>query len=72
MYKLPEYHTPKILRQFMKSPSLHKENLRFVPDHTEPQLLDVGNDVFTGPPGFVDPQSGRTISFTIAQDSVIM
>lgn len=45
-----------------------KENLRFVPDHTEPRLLDVGNGVFTGPSGFVDPQSGRTILFTIAQD----
>jgi len=45
-----------------------KENYKFVPDHEEPQKIDLGDSHFTGPSGFVDPKSGRTIIFTIAQD----
>ncbi|WP_246628211.1 GH32 C-terminal domain-containing protein [Paenibacillus oenotherae] len=40
---------------------------RFVPDHEEPGLIDVGDFHFTGPSGMVDPESGRTLLFTIAQ-----
>ncbi|CAM4086032.1 GH32 C-terminal domain-containing protein [Paenibacillus alkaliterrae] len=40
---------------------------RFVPDHDEPQLIDVGDFHFTGPSGMVDPRTGRNIVFTIAQ-----
>lgn len=43
------------------------ENIRFIPDHEEPKLIDFGGSVFTGPSGFVDPKTGRTILFTIAQ-----
>ncbi|QYR23922.1 GH32 C-terminal domain-containing protein [Paenibacillus sp. sptzw28] len=42
-------------------------NLRFTPDHEEPRLIDVGDVHFTGPSGMVDPATGRTILFTIAQ-----
>ncbi len=42
-------------------------NCRFIPDHEEPQLIDVGDFHFTGPSGMVDPRTGRTILFTIAQ-----
>ncbi|MCA0755991.1 GH32 C-terminal domain-containing protein [Paenibacillus sp. N4] len=41
--------------------------VRFVPDHEEPQLIDVGDFHFTGPSGMVDPRTGRNIVFTIAQ-----
>jgi beta-fructofuranosidase len=40
---------------------------RFVPDHDEPRLIDVGDFKFTGPSGMVDPRTGRSIVFTIAQ-----
>ncbi|GJM68982.1 hypothetical protein HMSSN036_11980 [Paenibacillus macerans] len=46
---------------------LDKENLTFVPDQAEPQLIDVGDFHFTGPSGMVDPKTGRKIIFTIAQ-----
>jgi len=42
-------------------------NFRFIPDQEEPQLIDVGDFHFTGPSGMVDPRTGRTILFTIAQ-----
>lgn len=42
-------------------------NLSFIPDHEEPQLIDVGDFHFTGPSGMVDPATGRNIIFTIAQ-----
>jgi len=42
---------------------------RFVPEHEEPRLIDYGDGFFTGPSGFVDPKTGRTILFTIAQGS---
>ena len=40
---------------------------RFVPDHEEPGLMDVGDFHFTGPSGMRDPRTGRTLLFTIAQ-----
>lgn len=40
---------------------------RFIPDQAEPQLIDVGDFHFTGPSGMVDPKTGRSIIFTIAQ-----
>ncbi|MGB9955288.1 GH32 C-terminal domain-containing protein [Haloferax prahovense] len=40
----------------------------FTRDHMEPRLIDEGNSHFTGPSGFVDPHTGRSILFTIAQD----
>lgn len=44
-----------------------RETFRFVPDQDEPQLIDVGDFHFTGPSGMVDPKTGRSIVFTIAQ-----
>jgi len=44
---------------------------RFVPDPDfvdNPKLLDYGNNVFTGPSGFVDPVSGKSYVFSIMQD----
>ncbi len=43
------------------------ENMEFTPDHEDPRLFDVGQH-FTGPSGMVDDE-GRTIVFSIAQDS---
>lgn len=43
------------------------ETARFIPEHEEPKLMDKGDGIFTGPSGFVDPNTGRTIVFTIAQ-----
>ncbi|MCR2803572.1 GH32 C-terminal domain-containing protein [Paenibacillus soyae] len=45
----------------------NREQMRFSPDHEEPQLIDVGDFHFTGPSGMVDPKTGRNIVFTIAQ-----
>jgi sucrose-6-phosphate hydrolase SacC (GH32 family) len=48
-----------------------KENGRFIPDEEfidNPKLLDYGNNVFTGPSGFVDPISGKSFVFSIMQD----
>ncbi|MDI4643519.1 GH32 C-terminal domain-containing protein [Cohnella hashimotonis] len=42
-------------------------HIRFVPDHEEPRLIDYGDFHFTGPSGMVDPKTGRSILFTIAQ-----
>lgn len=44
-----------------------KENLRLVPDNQEPQLMDYGKFKFSGPSGFVDPVTGKTIVFSILQ-----
>lgn len=44
---------------------------RFIPDPDflgNPHLLDYGNNVFTGPSGFVDPISGKSYIFSIMQD----
>lgn len=46
---------------------LDQDNLSFIPDLEEPQLIDVGDFHFTGPSGMVDPKTGRNIVFTIAQ-----
>ncbi|AZK45768.1 GH32 C-terminal domain-containing protein [Paenibacillus lentus] len=46
---------------------IDKQNLSFIPDEEEPQLIDVGDFHFTGPSGMVDPKTGRKIIFTIAQ-----
>ncbi|UQZ32806.1 glycoside hydrolase [Paenibacillus sp. PK3_47] len=46
---------------------LDQDNLAFLPDQEEPQLIDVGDFHFTGPSGMVDPKTGRNIVFTIAQ-----
>ena len=40
---------------------------KFVPDNPEPKLIDYGDFGFTGPSGFIDPKTNRTIVFTIAQ-----
>nr|WP_255570283.1 GH32 C-terminal domain-containing protein [Cohnella sp. CFH 77786] len=42
-------------------------NLRFVPDEEEPRQIDAGDFHFSGPSGMVDPVTGRTLLFTIAQ-----
>lgn len=42
-------------------------NLRFNPDDDEPRPIDVGDIHFTGPSGMVDPITGRSLLFTIAQ-----
>jgi len=44
-----------------------RERCRFLPDHEEPGLIDVGDFHFTGPSGMTDPKTGRTLLFTIAQ-----
>lgn len=47
-----------------------KKNGKFIPDkdfEKEPKLLDYGNNVFTGPSGFVDPVSGKSFIFSIMQ-----
>jgi len=41
---------------------------RFEPDHETPRLIDYGDFHFTGPHGMVDPETGRSLLFTIAQD----
>ncbi|MCR5231762.1 MAG: glycoside hydrolase family 32 protein, partial [Acholeplasmatales bacterium] len=44
---------------------------RFTPDESfgkNPRLFDYGNNVFTGPSGFVDPVSGNTYIMSIMQD----
>ncbi|MFD1775873.1 GH32 C-terminal domain-containing protein [Paenibacillus rhizophilus] len=43
------------------------ETCRFTPDDEEPGLIDVGDFHFTGPSGMVDPRTGRSLVFTIAQ-----
>ncbi|MBB3221192.1 GH32 C-terminal domain-containing protein [Pseudoduganella umbonata] len=43
------------------------ETARFTPDLEAPRVFDVGQGHFSGPSGFVDPKTGRTIVFSIAQ-----
>lgn len=43
------------------------DRCRFVPDREEPEIIDVGDFHFTGPSGMVDPKTGRSLLFTIAQ-----
>ena len=45
-----------------------RKNFRFIPDNEKPEKIDIGDSHFTGPSGFVDPKTGRTIIFTITQD----
>lgn len=40
---------------------------RFKPDSEAPRTFDVGQGHFSGPSGFVDPKTGRSIVFSIAQ-----
>jgi sucrose-6-phosphate hydrolase SacC (GH32 family) len=40
---------------------------RFMPDVEAPRTFDVGQRHFSGPSGFVDPKTGRSIVFSIAQ-----
>jgi sucrose-6-phosphate hydrolase SacC (GH32 family) len=40
---------------------------RFIPDSEAPRVFDLGEGHFSGPSGFVDPKTGRTIVFSIAQ-----
>ena len=40
---------------------------RFIPDSEAPRVFDVGQGHFSGPSGMVDPKTGRTIVFSIAQ-----
>jgi sucrose-6-phosphate hydrolase SacC (GH32 family) len=40
---------------------------RFTPDVEAPRTFDVGQRHFSGPSGFVDPKTGRSIVFSIAQ-----
>ncbi|QBE65878.1 GH32 C-terminal domain-containing protein [Pseudoduganella lutea] len=40
---------------------------RFAPDSEAPRVFDLGEGHFSGPSGFVDPKTGRTIVFSIAQ-----
>lgn len=40
---------------------------RFIPDSEAPRVFDLGEGHFSGPSGFVDPRTGRSIVFSIAQ-----
>lgn len=40
---------------------------RFTPDVEAPRTFDLGQGHFSGPSGFVDPKTGRSIVFSIAQ-----
>ena len=40
---------------------------RFKPDSEAPRVFDVGQGHFSGPSGFIDPKTGRSILFSIAQ-----
>ncbi|HEX8403513.1 MAG TPA: GH32 C-terminal domain-containing protein [Duganella sp.] len=40
---------------------------RFKPDSEAPRVFDFGQGHFSGPSGFVDPKTGRSIVFSIAQ-----
>lgn len=40
---------------------------RFTPDSEAPRVFDLGQGHFSGPSGFVDPKTGRTIVMSIAQ-----
>lgn len=40
---------------------------RFIPDSEAPRVFDLGEGHFSGPSGFVDPGTGRSIVFSIAQ-----
>ena len=43
------------------------DSARFVPDSEAPRVFDLGQGHFSGPSGFVDPNTGRSIVMSIAQ-----
>ena len=43
------------------------DSSRFTADHDAPRVFDIGKGHFTGPSGFLDPKTGRSIVFSIAQ-----
>lgn len=43
-----------------------KKQYKFVPDFEEPQYFNYGEGTYIGPSGFIDPESGRAILYTIA------
>jgi sucrose-6-phosphate hydrolase SacC (GH32 family) len=43
------------------------ERARFIPDSEAPRVFDLGQGHFSGPSGFVDPRTGRSIVMSIAQ-----
>jgi sucrose-6-phosphate hydrolase SacC (GH32 family) len=43
------------------------DSARFTPDSEAPRVFDLGQGHFSGPSGFVDPRTGRTIVMSIAQ-----
>lgn len=46
-----------------------KQNYRFVPDYNgAPKRMDYGRNVFTGPSGFIDPNTNMVTIFSIMQD----
>lgn len=46
-----------------------KENYRFIPDwNGAPKRMDYGRNVFTGPSGFIDPNTNMVTIFSIMQD----
>lgn len=45
----------------------NKETCRFVADFADPRRIDYGKNVFTGPSGFVDPNTGEATMFSIMQ-----
>lgn len=44
-----------------------KTSMRFIPDSLEPKLMDYGKFKFSGPSGFVDPVTNKSIVFSILQ-----
>lgn len=44
-----------------------KNTCRFTPDFADPRRMDYGQNIFTGPSGFIDPVSGETTMFSIMQ-----
>ncbi len=45
-----------------------KTTYKFTPDFEEPKRIDYGNNVFTGPSAFIDPNTGNITMFSIIQD----
>jgi len=43
------------------------DEARFILDSEAPRVFDLGENHFSGPSGFVDPKTGRSIVFSIAQ-----
>lgn len=44
-----------------------KTNCRFIPSFSNPRRMDLGQNVFTGPSGFIDPISNDAMIFSIMQ-----